>query len=435
MASAATAVSRYPSMILNRVPARRLKANGKISESAPAPVPADIPVLTLGRNAVWFGNVAVNSPVTGMVAIKSTGTAPLVVSAISISGAGYSVSGLKLPVTIVPRVGVVFSVTFDPTAAGYAVGTVTITSNSSTNSANTVSLTGTGTGSPAPTPVLSSLSCATVSYSGAGADSCTATLSTAAPISGATVTLASNDAAVTVPASVTIPAGATSASFSATVSAATSVQTATLTASEGGASSTFAVSLAVPTSAALSLSASSIAFGGVNLNSPATQSLTLSSTGTAAVTISSGTLSGAGFSMGSSTFPMTLNPGQTAAIMLEFDPSTAGAAAGQFTLSSNSSTGAASAVSLSGTGQAPNYQVALSWQEPVSTTDPIAGYNVYRAPSGTSMYQLLNSSVDAGTDYTDAAVTTGDTYDYYVETVDTTGIASAPSSMVAIAIP
>lgn len=415
-------------------------------QTAPAPVAADLPVLTLGRTAVWFGNVAVGSPVSGKVAIMSTGTAPLVVSSISVNGAGYSVSGLTLPMTIPPKVGVVFSVIFNPAAAGYSVGTVTVNSNSSTSSTATVSLTATGTGSaapptstptptPAPAPVLSSFSCANASYSGAGTDSCTATLNIAAPTGGATVTLASSSAALTVPASVAIPSGATSASFSATVSAVTAAQTATLTASEGGASSSFAVSLAVPTYSTLSLSASSIAFGGVNLNSPATQSLTLSSSGTAAVTINSGSLTGAGFSMGSATFPMTLNPGQTATITLEFDPSAAGAAAGQLTLSSNSSTGTASTVVLSGTGDVPNYHVSLSWQEPESTTDPIAGYNVYRAPTGTSMFQLVNSSVDAGTSYADATVQAGDTYDYYVETVDTTGISSVPSSTVTIAIP
>ena len=51
--------------------------------------------------------------------------------------------------------------------------------------------------------------------------------------------LASNNSAVVVPATVTVPASATSAAFTATVSAVTTAQTATLTAAAGAASKPF----------------------------------------------------------------------------------------------------------------------------------------------------------------------------------------------------
>ena len=75
-----------------------------------------------------------------------------------------------------------------------------------------VSLSGTGV------PVLSGLSCTSGSFTGAGTDSCTVTLNAAAATGGFAVSLASNNSNVTVPASVTVAAGATSASFTATVS-------------------------------------------------------------------------------------------------------------------------------------------------------------------------------------------------------------------------
>ena len=47
---------------------------------------------------------------------------------------------------------------------------------------------------------------------------------------------------------------------------------------------------------------------------------------------------------------MTLNPNQTATLQVQFDPSAAGPAAGQLTVTSNSTTGATTLVSLSGNG-------------------------------------------------------------------------------------
>ena len=101
----------------------------------------------------------------------------------------------------------------------------------------------------------------------------------------------------------------------------------------------------------------------------------------------------------------------------------------------NSSTGATTVVVLSGTGNAIVYNVGLNWDVPTGTTDTIAGYNVYRANSGSSMYQKVSTSMATGTSFVDKTVTNGITYDYYVETVDASGMASAPSSIVAMVIP
>jgi hypothetical protein len=151
------------------------------------------------------------------------------------------------------------------------------------------------------------------------------------------------------------------------------------------------------------------------------------------VTINSATLAGTGFSLAAQSFPITLTAGQAATLEVEFDPTAAGAAAGQLTIASNSSNGTA-VVSLTGTGAALNYEVNLSWTAPSSPSDPIAGYNVYRAASGSTMYQLLNTSVETGVAFVDTTVQAGATYDYYIESVDGMGIASAPSATVAMVI-
>ena len=201
----------------------------------------------------------------------------------------------------------------------------------------------------------------------------------------------------------------------------TATQTVTLTVNAG--------------TATLSISTTSMGFGDVVLNTPATQDVTLSSTGTASVTVNSATVTGTGFSLSAPTLPATLTPGQTLTLAVQFDPTTAGAATGQLTITSTSSTNGTALIALAGTGIAASYAVDLSWDAPSSSPDPVVGYNVYRSPSGSSMYQLLNSTVDSQVTFVDTTVEDGQTYDYIVESVDNSGIQSVPTSPISVAIP
>lgn len=281
----------------------------------------------------------------------------------------------------------------------------------------------------------SSVSCANSTMTGAGTDSCTVTLNKAAGSAGVDVLLSSNNAAVTLPSIVTVPANSSSVGFVATVTSVTSAATVTLTANSDGTSKTYALQLSPPVST-LTVSASSVPFGSVVVSAPATQTLTLTSTGTGAVTISSAKLSGSSaFSIAGATFPMTLNPKQSAMLNLEFNPSAAGAASGVLTLTSNSSSGTAATVSLSGTGQLSIYQVDLSWDAVTGSAVPIAGYYVFRAPAGSTTYTMMTASADTQTTYTDLTVAAGVTYDYYIESVNTAGVASAPSAIFSVTIP
>jgi hypothetical protein len=167
------------------------------------------------------------------------------------------------------------------------------------------------------------------------------------------VTLASSSSAVAVPASVTIPSGTTSVNFPATSAAVTSAQTAMLTASNGSSSQSFALQLKPASStatAALTLGASSVAFGNVSLNTAATKTVQLTSGGTGPVTISSVAVSGTGFAQSGITAPVTLTAGQSATLSLQFDPTSAGAATGSVTISSNASNAATATLALTGTG-------------------------------------------------------------------------------------
>jgi len=295
-----------------------------------------------------------------------------------------------------------------------------------------------GTSVPA---ALSAVSCSNASMTGSGSDACTVTLTTAAGSGGLSVGLTSSNAAVTVPSTVVVAANASSAVFTATVSSVTTAQAVTLTASAGSVSKSFALQLSATIASSqpqLTISPSNLAFGNVTVNQASTLPLTLTATGMASVTVNSGALTGPGYTMSGATFPVTLTPGLAVTLEVQFDPTNAGAAAGQLTIQSNSSTNATSVISLSGTGEnatSPSHQVDLSWNAPSSSPVPVVGYNIYRSTGSSSTYQLLNSSVDTQTTYVDLSVQSGSTYGYIVESVDSSGAESVPSNQATATIP
>ena len=353
----------------------------------------------------------------------------------TIAGQAFSVSGgVNLPVTVAAGGAYSFNVNFSPASPGAATGQLTIISDSAANGTLVVGLSGTGTTTGASdTTALSALNCTSSSMTGAGTDSCTVTLNAAAATGGFTVSLASSDSAVTVPSSVTVGAGASRASFTATVAAVSTAQTATLTASACSSSVRFALQLSAA-APELNVGTSSIAFGDVPLNTVVTQGIQLTVSGTSAITLSGATVSGAGFSISGLSFPLTITDGQAVTLEVEFDPTTAGAATGQVTITSNSSTGV-TVISLSGAGETSSYEVNLGWDAPSSSSDPVAGYNVYRSANGGTSYQQLNASTIGGTTYVDTTVQADATYDYMVESVDASGVTSAPSNIASVTIP
>jgi len=428
-----SAVSTYESGELNA-------SEGGISESFAYQLNAAVRILSSSAGALGFGSVTVNTSAEQSVFLTSTGTEPVIISSATLAGNGFSYSGPAVPVILNAGQELILNIEFEPATTGKWSGQLTIISNAS-SSALVIGLSGTGEaagtggggggGNPAAAP--SSLSCASASLTGATTDSCTITLTSAATGSGTTVSLASSSSAVTVPGNVTVPAGAVSAGFSASASAVTAAQNATLTATANGSSASFAIQLNAA-GAILTASPVSLAFGNVSLNSLATQTVTLTSAGTEPVTISAATLTGTGLTLTAGALPVTLNPGQSLTLNLGFLPITAGAVTGELTLTSNSTSSGTLVVSVTGTG-AIAYSVNLAWAAPGSSTDPVAGYNIYRSSSGAATYQLLNSGVNSSTNYTDDTVESGQGYDYIVTSVDASGVESAPSNVFDVIIP
>jgi hypothetical protein len=92
-----------------------------------------------------FGDVPVGTKNTRIIELKNGTTASILISKISASGSGFSVSGINTPTTLRAGGAVQFDVAFLPEASGAVDGTMTVTESS--GSKLTVALSGTGEGS------------------------------------------------------------------------------------------------------------------------------------------------------------------------------------------------------------------------------------------------------------------------------------------------
>lgn len=327
-------------------------------------------------SSVNFGTVSIGQAASTTVSLLNLSSSPVEVTQFTLTGQSFSVVGPgPLPITIAAGGTYTLSLQFNPAVAGTATGQLIVASNSSASGAPVIGLSGTGmvgTSSAA----LNALSCSSAAMTGSGTNACTVTLTTPAPSGGLLVNLSSSNAAVTLPSSVTVPTGAMSAGFTAAAASVATAQAVTMTASAGSVSKTFTLQLTAAI-LAMSINATSVAFGDVEINTPATQPVTMISTGTLPVTINWAKLTGAGFTMLGGEFPATLSPGQESTLNISFDPATLGAATGQLVLSSNSSTNGTAVIGLSGTGTAePLISVSVA---PSSASTTVGGTQQFAA--------------------------------------------------------
>jgi hypothetical protein len=249
------------------------------------------------------------------------------------------------------------SVTFRPTAGGSRTATLAITDNAA-GSPHTVGLAGTGTVSP---PAVG-LSPSSLSFgnqvvnttSGARGVTLTNTGGSSLTISGVALSGANaGDFAQTNTCGTSVAAGASctiSVTFRPTGAGSRS---ASLAITDDAVGSPHTVALTgVGTTATVSLSPTSLAFGGQLLGtSSGAQAVTVTNTGTATVTISSLTLGGAqaGDFSKSDTCNASVAVGASCTINATFRPTGAGARSGSVSMTDNAS-GSPHSVALSGTG-------------------------------------------------------------------------------------
>lgn len=103
------------------------------------------PILGSTPATIAFGSVTTGSSSDAtVVTLANPGSAPLVIDQITGSGAPFEFNFTGTNLTVAPGESTTFSVTFSPTEAGAATGSVVITSNDP-GSPRTIALTGTGT--------------------------------------------------------------------------------------------------------------------------------------------------------------------------------------------------------------------------------------------------------------------------------------------------
>ena len=149
----------------------------------PTPTFAWKALLSANPSSVQFGNVAVGSKRTQFATISNSTTGAITIYKSSISGTGFSASGLALPMTLSAGQSVTFTLAFAPPSGGRVTGTFSVTTKYWRGNVS-ISLSGTGV---VPTGKLnvapSSLSFGNVTVGSA------ASLSSSVSASGGSVTL------------------------------------------------------------------------------------------------------------------------------------------------------------------------------------------------------------------------------------------------------
>jgi hypothetical protein len=182
----------------------------------------------------------------------------------------------------------------------------------------------------------------------------------------------------------------------------------------------------------LGVTPATLNFGNVTVGSSASLQATLTASN-AAVAISSDSSTSSEFVLSGLSLPATIAAGKSVAVTIKFTPNASGAASGQAGFTSNA-TGSPTVEQLTGTGvaQSSSHYVSLSWNAAGGT--PV-GYNVFRGTSSGGPYAMINTALEASTNYTDNTVVAGTTYYYVASAVNAQGEESAYSNVVKVVIP
>lgn len=389
--------------------------------------------LASSPSSLSFTNVQVGSSQTGTETVTNSGGANVTVSAMNVTGSGFSASGLAVPFTLAAGQSASFSVAFSPGAAGSVSGNIAISSNASNSTLN-IPLSGTSAaaGQLAANPTSLSFGNVASGTSSTLGAMLTNTGGSALTISQIVTTGAGFSFAGINPP-ITLSANQ-SASFTVTFSPqASGSVTGSLAVSSNASNSTLSIGLSgTETSAGtLAVSPLSINFGNVAIGASQIQSATLTASN-GPVTVSSVGVSQSEFSLSGISLPVTIPAGNSLSFSLLFSPQTTGTAFANIVFSSNASnTPTSQSVTGSGTTP-PQHSVALNWS--ASTSSNISGYNVYRGTIPGGPYAEITSAV-SGTMDTDSTVQGGQTYYYVVTAVDSSGAESAYSNQVIATIP
>ncbi|MBV9086798.1 MAG: choice-of-anchor D domain-containing protein, partial [Acidobacteriaceae bacterium] len=326
------------------------------------------PDISISPSSVSFGNVNMgtsSSPST--LTLWNTGTAPLSISNFTISGNNPAEFSTDAPpsLTIQPNTTATIKVTFSPQSAGSKTASLVFSDNTSAGT-HQVAMAGVGTlqGISISPPAIDFLSqlvnttSASISVVVTNTGSTTLTISSVA-LNGAnasefTFTPPSGSLNVAPQGSVAFPVGFAPATLGKKV--------ASLDITYNGPQSPQSVPLkGSGVAPGFSVSANSLSFGDVAVNTTSSLLVTITNSGTANLSITNFGLSGTNsgeFSFTASPLPMTLSPGSTTTVGVTFKP-TSGSGTKSATLSfTDNASGSPHQITLSGNATAPVISVA-----------------------------------------------------------------------------
>jgi hypothetical protein len=312
--------------------------------------------MAVSPSTVSFGSVRIGGSASQSVVLNNTGDRSLTISETTVSGTGFSVDGLNVPLTLASGQSVSFTTTFAPQSSGSINGSVSIEysryGGRHRENSVTVSLSGTGTtaGQLAANP--SSIGFANVQVGSSQTLSVTLTNSGASSLTVSQAALTGSGFTMSgLALPLTLSAGQ-SASFTVMFAPTGSgAASGNITITSNGSNPTLSIPLSGTglTQGALKANPTSVGFGNVQDGSNSSLSETLTNSGGSSLTISAATGTGTGFSLSGLTLPVTLNSGQSTSFTVVFSPSASGAASGSVTVISNGSNPSLS-IPLSGTG-------------------------------------------------------------------------------------
>jgi hypothetical protein len=316
--------------------------------------------LSVSPTTLSFGSLPINSNQTLPATLTNVGNSSATISQATVTGAGFSVTGLALPLTLAVGQSTSFNVVFGPQTSGTVNGNVAIVSDA-INSTLNLPLSGTGLppGSLSANPPSITFSNVLVGDQQSIPETVTNSSGSSVTITQAVVTGAGFSlSGISLPATL---AGGQSATFNVVFTPQSAGNVSGNVAIKSNASNpTLNIPLAgsAEEPGTLTPTKPSISFGNVQVGHNKSITETITNTGGSDVTISQAKATGTGFSVNGINPPITLTAGQSVTFNVVFTPPSAGNDNGNLAITSDASNPTLN-VPLTGTGT-PAGQLAVN---------------------------------------------------------------------------
>jgi len=324
---------------------------GGLASGSPGTVTAG--TLSPSPSQVTFGSTKVGSNQTGTVTLSNGGGTDLTITRATLSGAGFSMSNLALPLMLHAGNTTSATITFAPTGSGNFSGSVAFaTTANQANSTVVLPFSGEGLapGTLSPNPSSLAFGSIQVGSSNSQSETLTNTGGSAVTISQATASGTSfSVSGVNLPVTLAANQSVTFNAIFAPSSAGAANGALSIVSGDSNSPLSIPLSGTGLAPGALTANPTTLAFGSVQAGNSTNLSETLTNTGGSTITISQANLTGAAFAISGLILPLNLTANQSVTFTATFKPTSAGAASGSLSVVSNASNSQLN-IALSGSG-------------------------------------------------------------------------------------